>query len=311
VRAIHPNAQIALAGLELKDEILLVNGAVFRRPADLDRALLASGTLDLRVLRDGNIVLLHWEIPAEMRPGFSSSIAFGEKSTRIAVTPGLPAARASFEDGDRILRIADAEVESWADVLKAIARANGREVTVELQRRTIDEFGKLTLDKFTTKAKPEGVPSFDVGLVYRESKDLIRATGAGDAISRGFGASIKFVKQIMFLLKKMALGDVPAKDYLGGPISIAAQSYHVAQHGFVHLLYFLAILSLNLGLINLLPIPVLDGGNLLFVVVEAVKGSPVSDRVLGASQTVGLFLLIALMVWVTFHDVRRVFGVFS
>lgn len=309
VRDVRPGSAAARLGLRPLDEVLEVDGAPFLRVPGAFRATLASEELAVRVLREGASVALSGPLTPSERLRFWSDVDFDPKTTRAVVVPGLAADRAGIRSGDRFLKIGGKTVDDWSQVQKSIAAASGLATDFELERplgRETEGFERLTI-----RVQPSATPSYAFGLRLIEDREPLRAAGPLDACVKGFGASVKLIQQIAFILKKIALGDAPAKEHLGGPISIAAQSYHVAQGGLIQFLYFLGMLSLNLALINILPIPVLDGGNLLFVVVEAVKGSPVSDRVLGASQTVGVFLLIALMVWVTFHDVRRVFGLFS
>jgi regulator of sigma E protease len=309
VKAVKPGGALGRAGLAPGDEIWSVAGARFVQPIDLLHASVKPGPIDVEVLRAGARVKLTLDPPAADRDLLWTEAQFEPLTTAIGVVPGLEADKAGIRSGDRIVRIGDRDVKEFADILKTVAASEGKKIHVELERRVDGE--RLLTERTTADVTPSPVPVHDTGIRLLEDRTAILAASPVDACVKGFGASVKVIKQISFLLRKIALGDVPAKENLGGPISIAAQSYHVAQSGVIEFLRFLGLLSLNLALINLLPIPVLDGGNLLFVLVEAVKGSPVSDRVLGASQTVGVFLLIALMVWVTFHDVRRVFGLFS
>jgi regulator of sigma E protease len=309
VKAVKPGGALERAGLAPGDAIWSVAGARFVQPMDLLRASVKPGPIDVEVLRSGARVKLTLDPPAAVRDLLWTEAQFEPSTAVVGVVPGLEADKAGIRSGDRLVRIGDVDVREFSDVLKVVAASEGKKVRVELERR-LDGDRPLT-ERTKLDVTPSPVPVFDAGIRLLDDRTAILASSPVDACVKGFGASVKLIKQISFLLRKIALGDVPAKENLGGPISIAAQSYHVAQSGVIEFLRFLGLLSLNLALINLLPIPVLDGGNLLFVLVEAVKGSPVSDRVLGASQTVGVFLLIALMVWVTFHDVRRVFGLFS
>jgi len=114
------------------------------------------------------------------------------------------------------------------------------------------------------------------------------------------------IKQLYVTMKRMVTGDVGAKN-LGGIIRISQVSYQAAQRGPSWFLYLLAMLSLNLAFVNLLPIPVLDGGHLLFLLIERIKGSPVSVNVLNYSQVLGLVLVLALVVFVTYNDILRLF----
>jgi regulator of sigma E protease len=93
---------------------------------------------------------------------------------------------------------------------------------------------------------------------------------------------------------------------MGGIISIGVVAYSWAELGIAKLLFFLCMLSVNLAFINVLPVPLLDGGHLLFLLIEKIKGSPVSERVFGYSQVVGLVLILTLLIYVTYNDVMRV-----
>ena len=106
-------------------------------------------------------------------------------------------------------------------------------------------------------------------------------------------------------LKRIVRGQVSSKQNLGGIITIGVVSHTAASVGLTYLLFFLCLLSVNLAFLNVLPIPVLDGGHLFFLIIEKIKGSPVSERVLGYSQMVGLVLILSLFVFVTYNDLRN------
>jgi len=127
------------------------------------------------------------------------------------------------------------------------------------------------------------------------------------AFSNGLRASWNFTRHAYLVLRKMASRQLSVKKNLGGPVAISRVSYHFAESGLAKLFYFLALLSINLAVINLLPIPVLDGGHLLFIAIEKVKGSPVDDRVLGYSQMFGFVVILSLLVFVTYNDIMRLF----
>ena len=125
------------------------------------------------------------------------------------------------------------------------------------------------------------------------------------SIKAGFSQALYQTKNILMNIKSLFSGQVAAKN-LGGIIAIAQVSYTFAEQGLAKILFFLAILSLNLAVLNILPIPVLDGGHLVFLAVEKIKGGPVSDRILGLANWVGLIFILALMVFVTFNDIKRI-----
>ncbi|HEB52104.1 MAG TPA: RIP metalloprotease RseP, partial [bacterium] len=117
-------------------------------------------------------------------------------------------------------------------------------------------------------------------------------------------ASLDLVKQLYVTMKRLVTGEVGANN-LGGIIRISEVSYQAVQRGMPWFWYFLALLSVNLAFVNLLPIPVLDGGHLMFLLIEKVKGSPVSSKVFGYSQVVGLVFVLLLVLFVTYNDILR------
>jgi regulator of sigma E protease len=133
---------------------------------------------------------------------------------------------------------------------------------------------------------------------------LYRSSSFAGAIRFGVASSWNIMRQSWLMLQRMLFNEVSPKN-VGGIITIGAVSYHVADTGWTKLLFFLCLLSINLAFINVLPIPVLDGGHLAFLIVEKIKGTPVSRRTLEYSQMVGVVLLLTLMVYVTYNDLVR------
>jgi regulator of sigma E protease len=133
------------------------------------------------------------------------------------------------------------------------------------------------------------------------SKDLT----AIQAVSQSLSQTYQITELMVVIITKLIQGDVSVKT-LGGPIMIAQMAGDSAKAGVGSLIAFIALISVNLAIINLLPIPVLDGGHLLFFLIEAIKGSPVSIKVREVAQQIGLFLLIMLMILVFYNDITRV-----
>jgi len=196
----------------------------------------------------------------------------------------------------RILAVDGEEVETWVEITEAI-RAGGDLVTlsVEVDGSTQD----YELEPRLVTVRP------DVGLLPVYAM-IERRYGIVEAFQVGVTESAYFLKTVYLTLKKIFVRDVSPKN-LGGILTIAVVSKRLADAGIPRLFFFLAILSLNLAFLNILPIPVLDGGHLLFLLVEKIKGSPVSERVMGYSQLVGLVMVFALLLYVTYNDILRVF----
>ena len=138
------------------------------------------------------------------------------------------------------------------------------------------------------------------------SQGTIEKGKPGLAIGRAFTQTWDYIKITLLAFYKMITGDVSPKN-IGGPILIAQMAGQQAQEGVGNFLHFLAVLSINLGVLNLLPVPVLDGGHLLFFLVEAVIRKPVSVRVREMAQQVGICLLALLMVYAFYNDIVRFF----
>jgi regulator of sigma E protease len=117
--------------------------------------------------------------------------------------------------------------------------------------------------------------------------------------------TVVWIKRIFLTIHRLVSGDVATRN-LQGPVGIVHLTGHATRYGLGTLLYFLALISVNLGVLNLLPFPIFDGGHLLLLACEKIKGSPVNERIVHGATTVMFFLLIALAVYVTYHDVLRI-----
>ena len=128
----------------------------------------------------------------------------------------------------------------------------------------------------------------------------------GDAISLGRCRTVRFIKEVYMNLYAMIFGRVSAKT-MSGPLTIANVSYRFAGEDFWQFLLFLGMISVNLAVVNFLPIPVLDGGHMVFLILEKILGRPVPERLFAVAMYVGLFMILSLMVFVLFLDIHRLF----
>ncbi len=292
------------SGLAKDDRILEVDGVLLARPYDfLERLEAASGPVKLRVERGGTALAL--EIPP-LAPGeavqLAQDVALGQDadSTYVAITPGSAAADAGLRDGDRIARIDGRDVLVFADVqtaAKEAAKESGQEraLALDVQRGT---------ESIAVSVAPRAWRPPSYGFGVRDAQYVFRSDGPIDAVRAGFGLSWKFLQESWLTLKRILFRQVSGQN-IGGIITIGVVSHSFVSDGIAKLFYFLCMLSMNLAFLNVLPIPVLDGGHLLFLAIEKLKGSPVSERIHGYSQLVGVVLIVSLMVYVTFNDVVR------
>ena len=139
----------------------------------------------------------------------------------------------------------------------------------------------------------------------REKLEVVRSESIPEACADGFSRTIYTTKKVFVILERMFYRGTVSTKNMGGIVMIAVVSYRFAEVGIGKLLYFLALLSVNLAILNLLPIPVLDGGQLVFLIVEKIKGSPVSERVQQYAALAGVALVLFLVLYVTYNDIAR------
>jgi len=223
----------------------------------------------------------------------------------VSIVPGSAAASAGFEPGDRVLKIDGKPVQSFVD-LRTIVGAEP-ERTLEFQ---VDRGGRV----ITLHATPSAHTEKDAAGVAKRVGQLGIAGGYEPADMRSikyglFAAVSNGVGETWFVVERTLsyIGGVVAgresTDQLGGPIRIAQVSGQVATAGFVALIHLAAVLSISIGLLNLFPIPLLDGGHLMFYAIEAVRGRPLSDRAQEYGFRVGLAIVLLLMIFATFNDI--------
>jgi regulator of sigma E protease len=214
-----------------------------------------------------------------------------------AVEPNSPAAAAGFKVGDLIVSIDGSKIDNFGDVQRVVNFSPGETLTV-----VVDRGGSL----FTLKATPvEKDKKGMLGITRSNEPGDVRTdpVGALEAVWLGADETWLVVATTMTYLRDVVLGRQSA-DQIGGPIKIAQISGEVAKLGFGPLLHLTAILSVSIGLLNLFPIPLLDGGHLLFYLIEAVRGRPLSERAQEVGFRIGLAIVLMLMIFAAFNDLR-------
>ncbi len=311
VRRTGPAAQLVeRLGLEAGDRLVEIDGTPVWDVNSIRDALLGADpteALTAKVRRDG--VLLEVQAVPTVAPVLlmgDLAMAVIEDTSRVIVSPGSPAEAAGMLAGDQVVSVNGQATDTWPVMLETIQRevAAGRTLQLEVWR---DAEGAGPMDELDVElvAAPVTVPNYGVRL--DAARTVLKADGLPAALSAGFGATQRFLVDVWLQLKKMLFSDEISTRNLGGIISISVISFDTASQGLPKLFFFLAILSINLAILNLLPIPILDGGHLLFLLIEGIKGSPVSERTFGYSQVVGMVMIMSLMVYVTYQDIVRWF----
>lgn len=224
-----------------------------------------------------------------------------------SVVSGAPAAMAGLAGGDRIVGINGHPIRAWDEVLDQVAPATSGSLRFEIQRGS---------DRFSREIAPQAAEIDDpitggkktvgrIGIQVR-AETVNEKLSLFGAMSAGGHATWRMATSVGSVLRGLATGQVSAQN-LGGPIQIARTSVQAAKSGSETLWSLIAFLSLNIAILNLVPIPVLDGGQILFVLAERIKGSAFSGRFKEGVARVGVLAVLALIVLVTFNDLRNLF----
>jgi regulator of sigma E protease len=220
------------------------------------------------------------------------------------VIENTPAASSGLQSGDIIKEIDQQPIESFADISRIIGTGTGGELSIVIQRGGQITRVTLTPEKRVGKnVFGEDVDKYVIG-IHGTGDTFHKSLNPLQAMGRSISDTYGLVKLTILSVAKMVSGSVSA-DNLGGPLMIAQMAGEQAKAGIVNFVWFIALLSVNLGIINLFPIPVLDGGHLLFFGIEAVIGKPVSEKLREKLVQFGAALLVALMVFVFYNDIVR------
>lgn len=227
-------------------------------------------------------------------------------TTRVGgVEPDSPAFRSGVQQGDRIVGVDGRKVKKWEELSSQIKESQGRSLKFRLQRDSREL--ELTVQPIRREGKNifgERQESWAIGIA---SEVAIEKSDPLLAVGQAFSKTGEYSILTLVALFKMIKGEVSPKT-LGGPLLIAQMAGQQAREGLGSFFFFVAILSVNLGVLNLLPIPVLDGGHLLFFLLEGILGRPVKLKHRERAQQVGIFVLIMIMIYAFYNDIARFFG---
>ena len=310
---IKPDSPAARAGLVEGDKITAADGKVVRSWSDFQAIITDNPGKTINItLSDGRVV------PVEVASGtvndiFGDNQTVGEIGAALhvpaaigAIQEGSPAKEAGLMPNDKIISINSSPISSWNAAAEYIRKRPGEQLHFEIDRAGETLFFEITPKM--SEITDENGTKISVGLIGINPKggDVLVRYGFFESMIKGAEKSYEFTAFVLKGFLKLVQRAVPA-DSLGGPIMIVQMAADSAQSGWTALLTFMAVISLNLAVFNLLPIPVLDGGHLLIIIIEAVLGRRPSEQVLGKFQTVGFALLMFLMVFAFYNDLSRIF----
>ncbi len=228
-------------------------------------------------------------------------------TTRIGqVTPGSAAAKAGLKKGDILLAIDGHPVTTWEQVSELIRTSGGRRLRLRISRdgREQTVIAKPVMEKVKNLFGEEEGQRYMLGIV-RAPEVRFNKVSFIEAGKAALEETWSLITLTIMGIVKILQHVVPASE-LGGPIRIAQIAGQQLEAGWMNLVYFMGLLSINLGILNLLPVPVLDGGHLVFLTVEAIRRRPLSPQVMEVSQRIGMALLGTLMLFVFYNDIFRI-----
>lgn len=323
VGAVEPGSVAAEAGFQRGDEVQRIadrstptwESAVFALMAE------ALDGEDLTVLvRDASGAEQHRWIEGERLaklpedPNIFDRLGLSPERPRLPpvigeLTPGEPAEQAGLKLGDRVLAVDGKPVEDWRDWVETVRARPGEPMRVDLDRG-----GERTEVTVTPRAlEVDGTEIGRIGAGVEVREDLMDAYrvevryGPLDALGHALGKTFDMSQLMVRVIGRMLVGQASVEN-LSGPITIAETAGRTASYGLDYFVKFLAVVSISLGVLNLMPIPILDGGHLLYFLIEWVKGSPLSEQAQLQGQKVGMVLLAALMTLAFYVDLSRLFG---
>lgn len=212
-----------------------------------------------------------------------------------SILPDSPAQTAGLKQGDRIVSIDGKKVSNWSDLVSTIQAHPKEKLTITYERAGKQKQTTLTTDEVDNGNQKIG----QIGV------NMPQKSGVGVAITGAFQLSVDMATQIFKALGSMITH--PDIDKLGGPVAIYQQSSIVASQGLKTIIYFMALISINIGIFNLLPIPALDGGKLVLNIIEGLRGKPMKPEHEGLITMIGVGLILVLFVLVTWNDIQRMF----
>lgn len=304
-----PAGAEALKSLKLGSRIVAINGRPVTSWNDVEQGILGASEPEVRIeLADGESVAVPIHPDAlEGRLKASQAIQPFRAAVIGEVIPGRPAAHAGMAKGDTILAVDGQRIEQWYDLLEVLQRDPGKPLAFEIARGG----EHLTLPvrpRVDTLTDPDGKPRA-VGRIGVAVQANFRSESlsVAEAVAEGWKSTVSASTQIVRTIRGLFSGRVSRRE-LGGPIMIGQLAGESARLGLDPFLAFMALISINLAILNLLPVPILDGGQFVFLLAEGITRRPLPIKLRERLSMVGMVLIVLLMGLAFSNDIRRLFG---
>lgn len=321
VGAVNDDSLAMQAGIEVGDRIVAIDNKEVVSLKDLN-TLLA-----LRIGETGSILVNYKKLNSDLKYSESVNIEDWLSSeldqsiiSSFGILPfippivssvqvGSPADKSGIESGDQIIRVGDNVIRTWYELVEEISSIPDKETSLTIKRNGTSfsvpaSIGSVQ-DELGMKIGRIGIARISSNEEIPDEFLVITKKGPIESFALGIKETYNFTVLILDSIGKMITGSISAEN-IGGPIQIAVLSGSAAKAGLVSFISMIALLSINLGLINLLPVPILDGGQLVLIAAEKIKGSPLSEGFVEFAYRIGLLLVIGLMAFAVFNDITRI-----
>ena len=301
-----PMGAAALRSLQPGDRIARINRVSVTTWGDVQERLYSAplSRITIEVAGRQTPILLDVSASEASRDSLLAALQPAHQAVVGAVTPGQSAARSGVEPGDTIVSAGGSPVPSWEAMVGIIEQSAGR--ALELGVRRAGRSLTLVVTPQPTKVPEAGGRARTVGRIGIALRFPVRRLGWWASLQAGFRQTGRAAGVILFTIKGMFTGQVSIRD-IGGPIAVGQISGEVVRLGLDAFLSFVALFSINLAILNLLPIPVLDGGHVVFLLIEGVRGRPLSLEQRQRWTQIGFFVLVGIMALALGNDFLRLF----